>query len=170
MHLGKFAVSDVGMLVIEVTHVERRGRITHGCLGLNSDDNEAALARIVAFCRNYGNCKIGLQLSHSGRKGSAKLPWQERGAPLTPAEGGWPTPEPLDTAGIDAVIAAHAERIIAEGEAGMVALARGMLFDPHWAWRAAAALGAEVAFPPQYVRGYKFQWLQSLAVGHDPSC
>jgi len=34
MHLGQFAVSGVGMVTIEATHVEPRGRITHGCLGL----------------------------------------------------------------------------------------------------------------------------------------
>ena len=52
----------------------RAGRITHGCLGLYSDANEAALERIVAFCHKHGFCKIGIQLSHSGRKGSATLP------------------------------------------------------------------------------------------------
>ena len=39
----------------------------------------------------------------------------------------------------------QAEDIVASGKADMVALARGMLFDPHWAWRAAAELGGEVA-------------------------
>ena len=34
----------------------------------------------------------------------------------------------------------------------MVALARGMLFEPHWAWRAAAELGGEVRAPKQYWR------------------
>ena len=91
MHSGQFAVAGAGMLVIEATHVEPRGRITHGCLGLYSDENEAALARVVAFCHTYGSCRIGMQLSHSGRKGSATLPWERRGMPLTPAEGAWPT-------------------------------------------------------------------------------
>ncbi len=47
----------------------------------------------------------------------------------------------------------HAEEIVASGQADMVALARGMLFDPRWAWRAAADLGATVDAPPQYWRG-----------------
>ena len=34
----------------------------------------------------------------------------------------------------------------------MVALARGMLYDPRWGWHAAAELGGEVAAPPQYWR------------------
>jgi len=327
MHLGQFAVSGVGMVTIEATHVEPRGRITHGCLGLYSDATEAALARVVAFCRQHGFARIGLQLSHSGRKGSAKRPWEGRGAPLAPQEGawttvgcaglpfadGWPVPVPLDAAEIATVIAAHAdaaaradrigvdvlelnaahgyllheflspitnrrrdgygvslenrmrlvletfeavrarwpadkplgtrisatdwledgwaledavilcralkalgcdyitvssgglspaqriplgeghqlplaarirrdaaipviavgminrpahaEAIVTEGEADLVALARGMLFDPHWTWRAAAALGADIPYPPQYVRGYKSPWLRALAAG-----
>ena len=47
---------------------------------------------------------------------------------------------------------AQAEEIVASGKADMVALARGMLYDPRWGWHAAAALGAEVAAPPQYWR------------------
>ena len=48
--------------------------------------------------------------------------------------------------------ASHAEEIIASGKADMVALARGMLYDPRWAWHAAAQLGGEVYAPPQYWR------------------
>ena len=46
----------------------------------------------------------------------------------------------------------HAEEIVASGKADMVALARGMLYDPRWAWHAAAQLGGEVFAPPQYWR------------------
>ena len=46
----------------------------------------------------------------------------------------------------------QAEEIIAAGRADMVALARGMLYEPHWAWRAAAELGGEVNAPKQYWR------------------
>ncbi len=46
----------------------------------------------------------------------------------------------------------QAEDIIAAGRADLVALARGMLFDPHWAWRAAAELGGELSAPKQYWR------------------
>jgi rhodanese-related sulfurtransferase len=48
--------------------------------------------------------------------------------------------------------AAQAEAIVAEGRADMVALARGILFDPRWPWHAAAELGAQVDAPPQYWR------------------
>jgi NADPH2 dehydrogenase len=46
----------------------------------------------------------------------------------------------------------QAEEIVASGKADMVALARGMLYDPRWAWHAAAELGGHVDAPPQYWR------------------
>jgi NADPH2 dehydrogenase len=46
----------------------------------------------------------------------------------------------------------QAEDLIATGRADMVALARGMLYEPHWAWRAAAELGGAVQAPKQYWR------------------
>ena len=46
----------------------------------------------------------------------------------------------------------QAEAIVAEGRADLVALARAMLFDPRWPWRAAAELGGVVAGPRQYWR------------------
>ncbi len=47
---------------------------------------------------------------------------------------------------------AQAEEIVATGKADMVALARGMLYDPRWGWHAAASLGGQVDAPPQYWR------------------
>jgi 2,4-dienoyl-CoA reductase-like NADH-dependent reductase (Old Yellow Enzyme family) len=46
----------------------------------------------------------------------------------------------------------HAEAIIHNGQADMVALARAILYDPRWPWHAAASLGATVSAPPQYWR------------------
>jgi NADPH2 dehydrogenase len=48
--------------------------------------------------------------------------------------------------------AKQAEEIVASGKADMVALARGMLYDPRWGWHAAAELGGQVQAPPQYWR------------------
>lgn len=48
--------------------------------------------------------------------------------------------------------AEQAESIVAAGKADMVALARGILYDPRWPWHAAAKLGAQVDAPPQYWR------------------
>jgi NADPH2 dehydrogenase len=46
----------------------------------------------------------------------------------------------------------QADDIVSQGKADLVALARGMLYDPRWAWHAAAALGGHVSAPPQYWR------------------
>jgi len=46
----------------------------------------------------------------------------------------------------------QAEAIVGTGDADMVALARGILYDPRWPWHAAAALGGKVKAPPQYLR------------------
>jgi len=92
-HLGMLANSGAGLLVLEATHVERLGRITHGCLGLYSDACEYSLARVVAHCRAIGSARLGVQLAHAGRKGSAQRPWQGGGA-LGPAEDPWPTIAP----------------------------------------------------------------------------
>jgi 2,4-dienoyl-CoA reductase-like NADH-dependent reductase (Old Yellow Enzyme family) len=46
----------------------------------------------------------------------------------------------------------QAEDILTSGKADMIALARGMLYDPRWGWHAAAELGGHVEAPPQYWR------------------
>ena len=92
-HLGMLANSGAGLLVVESTHVERAGRITHGCLGLYSDACEAALGRVVAHCRHIGSAKLAIQLSHAGRKASAQRPW-EGGKALPRGEDPWPTIAP----------------------------------------------------------------------------
>jgi len=320
MHLGQFSVNGAGMLITEATAVSPEGRITPQCLGLYSEDNEAALNRIVNFCKSHSPMALAIQLSHSGRKGSTYPPTQGRNAPISPKDGGWETlsaaghpraegwPSPrvadlddiakviddhvtaarrADRIGFDAIelTAAHgyllqefmspitnsrqdqwgghfenrvrlcvetfdaireawptnkpigvrlsatdyldggwtlddtvrlcallkdrgcdfatissgglsldqkvpigeghqvdfaetvrrvtglptmavgmifrpehAEEIISSGKADMIALARGMLHDPHWPWHAAAKLGSTVHFPPQYIRGYRSRW------------
>src|ERR1044072_8431753 len=68
IHLGQLAESGPGMLVVEATGVTREGRITHGCAGLYSDGNEAAMARVIQACRRLSRNPIGIQLAHAGRK------------------------------------------------------------------------------------------------------
>src|SRR5438270_5453109 len=85
-HLGSLSLSGAGLIIAEQTAVEPVGRISHGCLGLYSDANEVALARVVGFCRLAGAAALGIQLAHAGRKGSAKVPW-EGGGPLPPDAG-----------------------------------------------------------------------------------
>jgi len=59
----------------------------------------------------------------------------------------------------------HAEAIVATGDADMVALARGMLYNPRWPWHAAAHLGASVSAPPQYLRSQPRQFAKLLVKG-----
>ena len=59
----------------------------------------------------------------------------------------------------------HAEAIVATGDADLVAIARGILYDPHWPWHAAAHLGASVAVPPQYLRSQPRQFPKLLVKG-----
>ena len=313
IHLGHLALSGAGLLIVEATSVAPEGRISPGDLGLWSDENEAALKKVLIAVRKYSSIPLGIQLSHAGRKASSRVPW-EGGQLIPPGQGGWrplapsaiayspeePAPEALDDAGLEHVLqafvlaaqrayrlgldaielhAAHgyllhqflsplsnarsdayggsldkrmrfplmvfeavraavppkmavgvrisgtdwveggwdveqsvvfghalrqrgctfvhltsggvsplqqipvgqnyqvplaervrtetglptiavglitepeqAEAILAEGRADLVALARGMLFDPRWPWHAAAKLGAQVEAPPQYWR------------------
>ena len=59
----------------------------------------------------------------------------------------------------------QAEAIIAEGSADLVALARGILYEPRWPWHAAAELGARVEAPPQYWRSAPAEASQLFSSG-----
>ena len=82
-HLGMLANSGAALVVLEATGIERRGRISHGCLGLYSDDCEAAIASRLRAARRVApkGTAFGIQLAHAGRKASAQRPW-EGGGPL----------------------------------------------------------------------------------------
>jgi len=326
MHLGQLALSGAGLLITEAVAVEPRGRITPQCLGLYSDANEAALKRVVDFCREHSNTALGIQLAHAGRKASTHRPWEGR-HPLgsdarawqtvsssdLPHDAGWHHPIALNRAMMDEVKAAfvtaversarigfdviechsahgylmhqflsplanqrqdayggslenrmrfpleifaamraawpadkamgvristtdwvdggwhpdeavvyvrelkrlgcdfvtassggvseqqqiqlgegyqvafaakirqevdiptmavgmifnpeHAESIVANGDADMVALGRGLLFDPHWPWTASVALGGKITPALQYERAYDFRFLREMRAG-----
>lgn len=89
IHLGQLAISGAGMLVIEATAVAAEGRITPGCLGLYSDANEAALARVLAALRSHAPIPIGMQIGHAGRKASSEAPWDGGGLIPADAPRGW---------------------------------------------------------------------------------
>ncbi|HSH99134.1 MAG TPA: NADH:flavin oxidoreductase/NADH oxidase [Reyranella sp.] len=120
VHYGMLSMSGAGLLVLEATHVERDGRISQGCAGMYSDDNEAALKPVVDWIRGWmPNVKLGIQLGHAGRKASAQRPWKG-GGPLTradapdlpwttvsasalPYDSKWYTPVGLDAVGLKRV-------------------------------------------------------------------
>src|SRR5262245_53900270 len=94
-HLASRAVGGAGLVFTEVAHVEPRGRITPWCLGIWNDIQRDALARITRFMKTQGAVP-GIQIGHSGRKGSTARPW-EGGKGLTADQGGWQViaPSPL---------------------------------------------------------------------------
>jgi 2,4-dienoyl-CoA reductase-like NADH-dependent reductase (Old Yellow Enzyme family) len=118
VHLGSRAAGGVALVIVEATAVTAEGRITHGDLGIWSDEHVAPLARIARFVRSQG-AVAGIQLAHAGRKASCDVPWKG-GLGLMPEAGGWsvigpsavqfnegnPVPTALDEAGIDGVVAA----------------------------------------------------------------
>jgi anthraniloyl-CoA monooxygenase len=88
VHYGARATGGAGLIYTEMTCPSADARITPGCAGLWSDEQEAAWTRIAGFVHAHGSAKICLQLGHAGRKGATKLMWDGMDEPL--AEGGWP--------------------------------------------------------------------------------
>ena len=88
-HLGALSMSGAGVMVLEATAVEARGRISLECLGLYNDQQEEALARIVDDLKQNSDIAIGIQLGHSGRKGARIVTMPRGSRPLTDEEGGW---------------------------------------------------------------------------------
>jgi 2,4-dienoyl-CoA reductase-like NADH-dependent reductase (Old Yellow Enzyme family) len=97
MHLGHLSHSGAGLLFIEATAVEARGRITPGDLGLWNDSTQIALHNVLSEVRKYSDIKIGLQIAHAGRKASTRSPW-ENGSQISIADGGWQTVAPSPVA------------------------------------------------------------------------
>ena len=81
VHLGKFAQGGAGIVFVEATAVERRGRITHGDTGIWEDAQIAGLRKVTEFLRSQGAVPA-IQLAHAGRKASMARPWYGNG-PLT---------------------------------------------------------------------------------------
>ncbi len=96
VHLGARALGGAGLVMTEMVCVSPEGRITPGCAGLWNAQQAAAWTRISTFVHEQSpGAAIGIQLGHSGRKGSTKLMWEGIDEPLD--EGNWPlvAPSPL---------------------------------------------------------------------------
>jgi 2,4-dienoyl-CoA reductase-like NADH-dependent reductase (Old Yellow Enzyme family) len=134
-HITNLANSGAGLVCIEATHVEAVGRITPGCLGLYSDANEAALARVLHAVRRNARSALAIQIAHAGRKASSAEPWN--GGMLLPLDaGGWETlgpsalpqlpgeraPVALDEAGIRRIVALFADAAVRADRLGFDAM------------------------------------------------
>jgi 2,4-dienoyl-CoA reductase-like NADH-dependent reductase (Old Yellow Enzyme family) len=129
-HLAARAVGGAGIVCVEASHVEPRGRITKHCIGLWNDQQRDRLARIAAFIAAQGAVPA-IQIAHAGRKGSVSRPW-EGTLPLAADDGAWeviaPSPLPfgnrttklraMDDTAIAEVIAAFRQATRRAREAG----------------------------------------------------
>ncbi len=121
VHLGARALGGAGLIFTEMTNVSASARITHGCTGIYTDEQEAGWRRIVEFVHGQSAAKICLQLGHAGRKGATKLMWEGMDQPLE--TGAWPlisasaipyypdsaVPRPMTRADMDAVKADYVQ-------------------------------------------------------------
>ena len=119
MNAGRYAAGGAGLVIMESTKIDRRGRGTKGDLGLWHDAFVPKLARVVDFIKSCG-AAAGIQLGHSGRKARVTRPWEggrplredevdaddwaawELVAPSALADDGAPTPRALTTSEIRA--------------------------------------------------------------------
>ncbi|WP_033308426.1 bifunctional salicylyl-CoA 5-hydroxylase/oxidoreductase [Streptomyces iakyrus] len=93
VHLGARALGGAGLVMTEMVCVSEEGRITPGCAGLYTGRQAEAWKRITNFVHDRApGTAIGVQLGHSGRKGSTKLMWEGMDEPLE--EGNWPLVAP----------------------------------------------------------------------------
>ncbi|BBK43297.1 NADH:flavin oxidoreductase / NADH oxidase [Allostella vacuolata] len=186
VHLGKFAQGGAGIVFVEATAVEARGRITYGDLGLWSDAHAGPLARIARFLAAHGALPA-IQLAHAGRKASMQRPWQGNGAlteadqaggerawpvvaaSAVPLDEGWLVPEALDAPGLATVRAAWRDATLRAAAAGFAVLevhsAHGYLlhsFLSPLANRRNDAYGGDLAgrmrFPLEVVETVRAAW------------
>ncbi len=87
VHLGSKALGGAGLVMTEMVCVSPGGRITPGCTGIYTAGQEESWRRITGFVHDNTAAKIGIQLGHSGRKGSTRLMWEGMDEPLP--EGNW---------------------------------------------------------------------------------
>jgi 2,4-dienoyl-CoA reductase-like NADH-dependent reductase (Old Yellow Enzyme family) len=153
-HHARFAAGGWAAAFVEATAVTRDGRITHGCTGIWDDEQLPALKRVVDLYRAHGTVP-GIQIGHSGRRGSALRPWdgaspikekagsepawQTIGPSPIPERKGYPVPRALEPSEIEGLVdafAAAARRALAAGfDIAEVHGAHGYLihsfFSPH---------------------------------------
>lgn len=138
-HLTRFAMGGAGMVFVESTAVEARGRNNHGDLGLWKDEHIQPLARVAHAIRQAGAVPA-IQLGHTGRKAATQKwwkgngclteadaaegepPWTAVGPSALPVGPGWPAPQALSTTEVEALVQAWGAAARRACEAGFEAL------------------------------------------------
>jgi anthraniloyl-CoA monooxygenase len=130
VHLGGKALGGAGLVMTEMVCVSPSGRITPGCTGLYTPEQEESWRRIVSFVHARSDAKIGIQLGHSGRKGSTRLMWEGMDEPLpsgnwevcgpsaVPYRAGSQVPRVLSVAELDSIRSQFVASARAAGRAG----------------------------------------------------
>jgi anthraniloyl-CoA monooxygenase len=95
VHLGSKALGGAALVMTEMVCVSPEGRITPRCAGMYRPEHEAAFTRLVDFVHGNSPAKIGIQLGHSGRKGSTRLMWEGMDEPLESGNWSLVAPSPL---------------------------------------------------------------------------
>jgi 2,4-dienoyl-CoA reductase-like NADH-dependent reductase (Old Yellow Enzyme family) len=185
-HLGRFALGGFGLVLVEATGVTPEGRISHGDVGLWSDEHVPGLARVVDFLHAEG-AAAGIQLAHAGAKASSRRPW-DGGGPVTPEDArpdeepwptvsasavpagpGWPTPHALtvdELAGVrDAFVAATVRALAAGFDVVEIHAAHGYLLHQFLSPLAnhredgyGGSLEARMRFPLEVVEAVRAAW------------
>ncbi|HIE38965.1 MAG TPA: NADPH dehydrogenase NamA [Anaerolineales bacterium] len=109
VHYGARAVGGVGLVMLEATAVEARGRISRRDLGLWDDEQVEPMKRLIGFLQEQG-AAVGVQLAHAGRKGWSRRKGHGPTAPIGPSpipfDEGWATPREMGRGEIAAVVEA----------------------------------------------------------------
>ena len=117
IHYGARAVGKVGLIIIEATAVEARGRITNQDLGIWNDEQIDGLKEIVDFAHSQRTV-MGIQLAHAGRKAEI----QDAKSIIAPSAisfaDGWATPNEMTEDQINVVVQAFAEAAKRADQAG----------------------------------------------------
>jgi len=129
VHYGARATGGVGLIIAEMTAVSKKGRITLGCPGIWSEKQTVEWKRIVDYIHRNSKSKIGIQLGHSGRKGSINVPsvganiplaksWELISASAIPFAETSATPREMTVTDMEKVIAEFVNATINADEAG----------------------------------------------------
>jgi anthraniloyl-CoA monooxygenase len=88
-HYAERAKGGAALIYTEMTCVSAEGRITPGCPGLYAPEHEVAWKALADFIHDETSAKFCIQIGHSGRKGSTRVPWEGIDRPLE--SGNWAT-------------------------------------------------------------------------------
>jgi anthraniloyl-CoA monooxygenase len=180
VHLGSRAIGGAGLVMTEMTDVSREGRISPGCAGMYLPAHVAGWRRIVEFVHQESEARIGMQLSHAGRKGSTRVLWEGEDEPL--AEGNWPllapspipyrahnqTPREMTRSDMDQVTADFVQAARMSDEAGFDLMAHGYLLASfispltnRRADRYGGTLANRMRYPLEIVTAVRAGWPQA---------